>query len=48
MTTIYRKNPLVQTEAQAVALLAELDDFINNPEPGKTWPQVDSALLMII
>lgn len=44
---IYRKNNLIRTEAQANALLDELDDFIANPEPGKPWPRADAKLVKI-
>lgn len=43
----YRKNHYVTTEAQAIALLDAMDDFINNPEIGKPQPRLDAVLWKI-
>jgi hypothetical protein len=44
---IYRKNYRVSTEAQAIALLAAQDEFINNPVIGRPAPILDEQLLNI-
>lgn len=43
----YRKNHKIQTQSEAEALLAAADDFINNPAPGKTSPNLDEHLRQI-
>jgi hypothetical protein len=47
MAIIYRKNPFVQTQEQALNILEAMDDFVNNPEPGKTPPDMDNELRYI-
>lgn len=44
---ILRKSVAVRTEEEAAALLAAMDDFINNPEPGKAQPVLSQRLMEI-
>lgn len=47
MTEIYRKNLHVKTEAEAKALLAEMDSFSKNPVIGNPQPILDAHLMKI-
>ena len=47
MSEIYRKNNHVTTQAEAETLLAEMDDFKNNPAPGMIPPILDIQLMKI-
>lgn len=44
---IYRKNQYVTSDERAEALLAAIDDFINNPVIGKGQPRLDAELMKI-
>lgn len=43
----YRKNNIIQTEAEVVVLLAEADNFISNAAPGMAPPILDEHLQKI-
>lgn len=45
---IYRKNQYVTSKEQAEALLAAMDEFVNNPVVGKTPPRPDLELMNIL